>query len=321
LDDFPRYGYLENSHTTSRGRYLLLDTIGRSELESLHSLVLRRRGDEESGFASVLQRRSSVILETELTREAASDMEFAGHAYPREGSWFEVTPARDGEFGVPSTWWTSAASDFALQRSSKFRSDVRVSRVDDETKRRLKETFLLANLGQGVSEPEKITEGLSGTSEPIEVVSVYNVGQGSAAALCSGSGVPQVFFDYGWPLPANSASASGPLCVPGSHGVEQVPIVLSHWDMDHWYGVSANSAALDVPWYVPDYKGNIGTMALQMAATLASKGLLFIVPDLGDLSLELVGRVGQIGRTGRNCDGRGDGTGRTAGTARTLRDG
>lgn len=77
-------------------------------------------------------------------------------------------------------------------------------------------------------------------------VGVYDVGQGSASALVDDAEHPRVFFDVGkpiWPfnytrpkhLPdffhcdATKGSTYGDWC--------NAPVILSHWDFDHWAGV------------------------------------------------------------------------------------
>lgn len=66
-------------------------------------------------------------------------------------------------------------------------------------------------------------------------VAVYDVGQGNCNAIVDEYAHPRVFFDLGWP--ANFHKATCPTLKPDffSCGYKnEAPVVLSHWDMDHW---------------------------------------------------------------------------------------
>lgn len=78
--------------------------------------------------------------------------------------------------------------------------------------------------------------------EPI-AVAVYDVGQGNCNAIVDAFEHPRVFFDLGWapgfhhktrPSQTPNLLACGPRAT--------APVVLSHWDMDHWcYAIARSS--------------------------------------------------------------------------------
>jgi len=66
-------------------------------------------------------------------------------------------------------------------------------------------------------------------------VAVYDVGQGNCNALVDGCARPRIFYDYGWA--PNFHAKSRPAAQPSFHCCDfgqAAPVVLSHWDMDHW---------------------------------------------------------------------------------------
>ena len=62
------------------------------------------------------------------------------------------------------------------------------------------------------------------------IASVVDVGQGSMVAVFANA-QPRLFFDYGWPLSFYAATAPARPTPPAP---DAAPVVLSHWDFDHW---------------------------------------------------------------------------------------
>lgn len=137
-------------------------------------------------------------------------------------------------------------------------------------------------------------ESLSGRR--LSVVAI-DVGQGSLAALVDPGGYPALFFDLGWPLNFNAATR--PHLKPNLDRL-RAPVVLSHWDWDHWalaihqatwvgrggsgrWRIQWESDALDRPWLVPGIGPlwgdvSIGAAHMALAFKLASMGHLFVWP-------------------------------------------
>lgn len=74
-------------------------------------------------------------------------------------------------------------------------------------------------------------------------VAVYDVGQGNCNAIVDCYEHPRIYFDLGWS--PNFHAKSRPHQQPDFFACEEhatPPVVLSHWDMDHWCYAIANSA-------------------------------------------------------------------------------
>lgn len=104
------------------------------------------------------------------------------------------------------------------------------------------ESELRAELG-------KVSAGLNAS------VAVFDVGQGNCNAILDNSGVPALYFDYGRPLSMNAHTA--PAATPKFYIGPDVPIVLSHWDFDHWGAAKRPKpmrwlkAAVSATWIAP----------------------------------------------------------------------
>lgn len=79
---------------------------------------------------------------------------------------------------------------------------------------------------------------------PLELsVAVYDVGQGNCNAIVDCHEHPRIYFDLGWS--PNFHAKSRPHQQPDFFACEEhatPPVVLSHWDMDHWCHAIANSS-------------------------------------------------------------------------------
>ncbi|PKB13815.1 hypothetical protein [Janthinobacterium sp. 64] len=106
-------------------------------------------------------------------------------------------------------------------------------------------------------------------------VAIYDVGQGSCQAVVDTAHyVPLLYVDIGGGVIANEKTFPDRL-----HGLCfscDPPIVLSHWDFDHWSSALRFLEALDAEWFAP----SVPTKPIQqaMAAELFSRGLLHIWP-------------------------------------------
>lgn len=134
----------------------------------------------------------------------------------------------------------------------------------------------------------------------LDYLVAYDVGQGSANALSDGHETAQLFFDLGCGVYGNRMTRPVPLrfCWRGAP-----PIILSHWDSDHWAGETSDPAASRRTWIAP--KQTIGpTHAAFAARILKAGGTLHIwgaTPSTIMVSLA----------SGQNFDlGRGSGTSR-----------
>lgn len=136
-------------------------------------------------------------------------------------------------------------------------------------------------------------------------VAVYDVGQGNCNAVCDEAGVPQLYFDFGRPLPFNAHTAP----VPFPRFCFSAPplIVLSHWDFDHWGAVRLprkmwHQWAINSPWIAP--RQYLGPIHLELANKLFGNKMLLLWPDALDLMKSALGDL--VRCTGPNALTPGD---------------
>lgn len=81
-----------------------------------------------------------------------------------------------------------------------------------------------------------------------EFAAVYNVGQGNCNAICNLSCMPLLYFDLGGGCYANTKTYPSVLDFCFSY---KPPILLSHWDTDHYQSAKLNSRYQGERWIVP----------------------------------------------------------------------
>ncbi len=108
------------------------------------------------------------------------------------------------------------------------------------------------------------------TGSSIAAARVYDVGQGDCIGVESALGELLCYVDYGGlgDHPDRTAPQNTPLRLPVVNNGSDVPIVLTHWDKDHWWSAwRKNPGATKVGWLVP--RQWIGPSAARFAARLA----------------------------------------------------
>jgi hypothetical protein len=90
------------------------------------------------------------------------------------------------------------------------------------------------------------------TPNSLATLAMYDVGQGSAIGLMDHANTVNLYFDVGAGCYGNKHTRPSPLrfCWRGTP-----PIVLSHWDSDHWAGGSSDIAAQGRTWLAPRQLG------------------------------------------------------------------
>ncbi|APC39655.1 hypothetical protein [Clostridium estertheticum] len=108
----------------------------------------------------------------------------------------------------------------------------------------------------------------------IESVSIFNVGQGSCAAICDSEARPILYFDFGeaYGQDKQYCPINQRFCLCNNPYV-----ILSHWDKDHWFGALRFNKIIDNKWIVPYQK--IGVEAYKLADSISAKGNLFLWED------------------------------------------
>lgn len=144
-----------------------------------------------------------------------------------------------------------------------------------------------------------IRDALGSLRRRVEWIGVYDVGQGSANGLCD-DWAPLAYFDLGGGVLANKNSF--PTALTNICLSRKPPVILSHWDWDHWSSGArfARAAALD--WIVPNPR--LGAVHGTMAASIATRGRLLVWPaHLGGLKIGQVTIEKCTGTSGRNSTG------------------
>jgi hypothetical protein len=100
------------------------------------------------------------------------------------------------------------------------------------------------------AEEDEVAALLASVPEP-EAAAVYDVGQGGCNALLAG-GVPTLYFDLGGGVRGHARSFPRSLttfCFDAAP-----PVVLSHWDDDHWSSAGRDPRAHAATWLAPRQK-------------------------------------------------------------------
>jgi hypothetical protein len=124
--------------------------------------------------------------------------------------------------------------------------------------------------GIGPSPPESLHAVLGGVQEP-DGVAIYDVGQGSCNALLR-HGRPILYFDFGGSAIGNWRSF--PLHLNNFCFTNKPPIVLSHWDWDHWSSALRDLRALQATWVLPiqSQARSLGAVHARFIAMLRRNG-------------------------------------------------
>lgn len=75
-----------------------------------------------------------------------------------------------------------------------------------------------------------LNNGIDKNSMPMRVA-VYDVGQANCNAVVDANIIPRMYFDLGWPWSSKAMPPSTPTLLDLEN---EAPVVLSHWDFDHW---------------------------------------------------------------------------------------
>lgn len=119
-----------------------------------------------------------------------------------------------------------------------------------------------------------------------DAAAVYDVGQGACNALLRG-GAPALYFDFGGGALQNTKTFPEALrrfCM-----TQLPPVVLSHWDWDHWSSARRWPEAMARTWIVPRHDNSLGPVHTRFLGDLLAVGKVLVWPD--GLPEMTVGRV------------------------------
>lgn len=243
-------------------KFCFFDSVSKHSLDTiLSNQTLAMYADRPDGAESLQHAVWQVA-----TRDIFNDYpEVFSHESAR---WWQIEISDDGiERGVPATFLSLAATrDQDVVRA--IISNITAASTADTA---ILDKFFTATGLQG-AKAQDITNFLNNRIDnPRDEihVAVYDMGQANCNAIVNRYEHPLIFFDLGWPIQANSATvpANKPeLFVCESAAEHAAPVVLSHWDWDHWayaieswhYDFKSKSAAIKWngfatarPWVVP----------------------------------------------------------------------
>jgi hypothetical protein len=124
---------------------------------------------------------------------------------------------------------------------------------------------------------------------------VYDVGQGNSIGLCNGRGSVEAYFDLGGGVLANAATF--PSTLKNFCFTRNPPIILSHWDFDHWSSANRDTNALARTWLAP--RQSVGPTHVALMTSIMSSGKLLLAPPglatkwRGQLQLEFCNGSGR----------------------------
>jgi hypothetical protein len=213
----------------------------------------------------VLDEISSSFIEVIASRDLLNKFSAFIGRNPKAGQWFHIDmPSKDG---ILVMQYTSLLDNDGTPRHM---SSVDFLDGRTGTGRLLSQVISLDYFED--SDVDDIKDIFNNLMSP-ELIAVYNVGQGNCCALCNNRGVPLTYFDFGGGMGqhARTYPRSLTFCF-----TMNPPIILSHWDKDHWVSAEYNSESLNSKWIVPRQK--LGVSHLKHAKNLFARNNLYIYP-------------------------------------------
>jgi beta-lactamase superfamily II metal-dependent hydrolase len=208
-----------------------------------------------------MDRAPLVITELWLADLDASDVKEL-RPLLQPGQWVRID---DGGGGIPVAQYTSLFGPLT-------QTNVSIERVRKEFARQLDAAFSLSSVPDA---PETQIRTIMGKAPDVDFISVLDVGQGSACGLWREQHGARLYFDLGGGAVANSGTfPTGRLRLCRS---QDPPVILSHWDWDHWSSAMRFPEFLDLPWLAP--RQDLDPIHLAFAHQLHKRGNLHVWPD------------------------------------------
>lgn len=115
---------------------------------------------------------------------------------------------------------------------------------------------------------------------PVDHVGIYDIGQGSCAGLSSGKKTV-IYSDFGGGVLGNTHTFPPALKIFCFCASRLPPVILSHWDWDHWSSANRDTRALASTWIVPRQKPLGHVHGTFISAVQAAGGQFLIWPSGG----------------------------------------
>jgi hypothetical protein len=150
---------------------------------------------------------------------------------------------------------------------------VEAGPVDPETSARLKRAVSTAHILDATEqELDNALAGVAGAG--IDWVVAYDVGQGNSIGLCEPGGSVKAYFDLGGGVNGNAKTF--PTALTHFCFTQQPPIILSHWDFDHWSSANRDTRSHSMTWIAP--RQSVGPTHLALMTSITLTGKLLLVP-------------------------------------------
>jgi hypothetical protein len=107
----------------------------------------------------------------------------------------------------------------------------------------------------------------------IEYAVTYDVGQGNAIGFCSSGNSVEAYLDLGGGVTRNAFTFPGPLkhfCF-----TSRPPVILTHWDFDHWSSAHRDTNSLKSTWIAP--RQSVGPTHVALMASIMKSGKLHLL--------------------------------------------
>lgn len=155
------------------------------------------------------------------------------------GAWLEVQSVSKGPASVDIDYYPGLFADGVTQASE-------IKPIDKQLALVLSAAFSFDDIPD---DSEANIAGLLDPVPPLDFITVYDIGQGNLNGLWKSGAGARLYYDFGGPVTANRPTFPknpGKLCF-----FHTPPVVLSHWDWDHWSSAGRYSQILDSHWIVP----------------------------------------------------------------------
>ncbi len=193
-----------------------------------------------------------------------------GSGFPRElkpspeQAWFEIELNEAGENAVFYSNLFAGGRPIGL---------VDINTLAAKLRRELDKAFAI---DEYISTEDEILQSLANLSAPstIDWIVVYDVGQGSANGICDSIGMPLAYADLGGGVLGNQHTFDSRLS--GMCFTNDPPIILSHWDWDHWSSGMRFPKSHYMDWIAPLQP--LGAVHSAFAHALGKNGRLKVWP-------------------------------------------
>lgn len=186
---------------------------------------------------------------------------------PRGGPFFDEVE----KFETDPRWFLFIRDDHGLPMdvfgnlfAAPVTAQYNVSLAPDEVAPGLDTVF---DMGVWPDASEADIRAAASAARSSDFLGVFDIGQGSASALLDGSRQPELYFDLGCGVYRNANTSPTPLRFCWTN---RPPVVLSHWDADHWAGGLKDPSALPRTWVAP--RQSIGPVHAGFANSIVQAG-------------------------------------------------